>query len=461
MSITQLTHTAINTNQRLLSLAQSPTTPSLLLDKLVCASSAQVRRAVAQNPNTSLLALLSLGREFPQEVLQNPALPLWILEDPSCLQRCPEEGLLAMLCSDLFPASYLSLVMNHPSLKVRVQVALAPGLSLSSRHLMAQDYSVALALATHPCTPPEVLCTLTESAYRPIRKAASVNRSTPKEQLARLRRAGAAQHLTKCKTGETLSAQELSTLANGGFFARELAAYHPNTPPAVLLRLVQDESPKIRLATTKNPSLSSEHFLMLSGDNNVEVREQLARHPRIRCSVLARLACDQTYEVRRAVTAHPRTPLDVLKMLAIDRDNRVRGAVAKNPQLSAESLELLSKDRSHSIRWSVAQNPMTTESTLRGLIGDSSAYVRARAALHPNAPQPLLSLLRAIGVRADLAGLSHHPSLSKRLSKQERQTIAQCGPFGASLLTETNHIPAHQPVVPAKRKKKRRFAYRQ
>lgn len=63
--------------------ASHPALPPAALARLAFSPERETRRAVAQNPNTSRELLRWLRREFPDEVAQNPAQALFLLEDPS------------------------------------------------------------------------------------------------------------------------------------------------------------------------------------------------------------------------------------------------------------------------------------------------------------------------------------------------------------------------------------------
>ena len=66
-------------------IAQEETTAPELLIELANSEDCQVREAVAANPNTPVETLLSICFEFPREVIDNPIIPLLILENHDCL----------------------------------------------------------------------------------------------------------------------------------------------------------------------------------------------------------------------------------------------------------------------------------------------------------------------------------------------------------------------------------------
>jgi hypothetical protein len=65
-----------------LTMAQCEITPANILAKLASDLEAQIRQAVASNPNTSIEVLSELGQEFPEEVTENPIFSMLLLENP-------------------------------------------------------------------------------------------------------------------------------------------------------------------------------------------------------------------------------------------------------------------------------------------------------------------------------------------------------------------------------------------
>ena len=66
-------------------LAQDETISPEVLAQLAKNKDDRTRKAVAANPNTPIETLLSICFEFPVEVINNPIIPLLILENPNCL----------------------------------------------------------------------------------------------------------------------------------------------------------------------------------------------------------------------------------------------------------------------------------------------------------------------------------------------------------------------------------------
>lgn len=67
-------------------LAQDENTASEILTELANSKDKLTRQYVAANPNTPTEVLLSICLEFPVEVINNPIIPLLILENSDCLK---------------------------------------------------------------------------------------------------------------------------------------------------------------------------------------------------------------------------------------------------------------------------------------------------------------------------------------------------------------------------------------
>ena len=65
--------------------AQDETTSPERLRKLAISQDSFIRKYVAENPNTPTETLLNLSNEFPQQVLNNPVIPLLLIENPLLL----------------------------------------------------------------------------------------------------------------------------------------------------------------------------------------------------------------------------------------------------------------------------------------------------------------------------------------------------------------------------------------
>ncbi|WP_036218313.1 hypothetical protein, partial [Calidithermus chliarophilus] len=133
--------------------AARASTPPPRLARLASHPRAEVRRAVAANPNTPTAVLLRLAVHFPEEVLHNPVLDLLLLENPNLLAEArpesrnrllgspacwpefvrwalkhgDEDALLALCRNPLLPREALEALQDHPAEKVRQAARLHVG----------------------------------------------------------------------------------------------------------------------------------------------------------------------------------------------------------------------------------------------------------------------------------------------------------------------------------------------
>ncbi len=68
-----------------------PDATSAELDELMKTGNKEIKKAIALHPNTSPETLVKLFRDYSEQVLNNSALSLILLEDPNFLDRLPNE----------------------------------------------------------------------------------------------------------------------------------------------------------------------------------------------------------------------------------------------------------------------------------------------------------------------------------------------------------------------------------
>lgn len=252
--------------------ASDPGTPPEELTKLAAHPSISVRRAVTQNPNTSKESLYTLIADFPEAFLENPALPLLLLESPGFFSQMPWQTIKHLLARANLPAQIVEafLSYDHPSIREMT--------------------------AAHPQIPVERLRLLSRSRDQSLRAGAARNRNTPPEIL------------------EALSSQ--------GFLIREKVAQNPSAPPELLARLVQDAT--LRSMIAQNPSTPSTILEQLATDIEIRVRIGVAENRKTPISLLYTLAADRHHDVREAVAGNEAASTLLLKLLSQDKDSRVR-----------------------------------------------------------------------------------------------------------------------------------------
>jgi ribosomal protein L7/L12 len=141
--------------------AQNPALSSRLAHELMKSADHETQQHLAQNPALSIQDWLSLGRSCPRDALKNPALPLWLIEDPGIL-----EGSLPL---ELVEAAFQD-------------EEVSPALG----HTLLQNQYFAREIAERAKTLPAWLDELSRNELDTIRQAVARNPNTSMETLRRL-----------------------------------------------------------------------------------------------------------------------------------------------------------------------------------------------------------------------------------------------------------------------------------
>lgn len=269
----------MNETDKQLQSAQNPNTPPEELATLATHPSLSVRHAVTQNPNTPKETLYKLAADFPDAFLQNPALPLLLLESPDFFIRMPWQTSKRLLARANLPVQIVEALLGHRDSPIRVKAAAHPQLSPDRLRALSQyqDEEICLGVASNRNTPPDILSAIYKKSLR-VRSAVASNPSAP---------------------------PSLLVLLAGDFAVWAQVANNPGAPATLLTQLATHES--------------------------LDVRENVARNSAAPLSVLQLLAKDKDYEVRETLAENPTTPTDILELLLQDEDKDVR-------ELATESL---------------------------------------------------------------------------------------------------------------------------
>ena len=143
-------------------LAINPSTSPQVLRELATSISWDLRRLVASNPNTPTDILWQLGVDFPETVLLNPIFALLQLEHLQLAAQIPACTLTSMLQCDLVPIAFMEYALSQQDYSLWLAVAyniITPGgllkkLAQKARH---QDRELIRAVAAHPNTPAQLL----------------------------------------------------------------------------------------------------------------------------------------------------------------------------------------------------------------------------------------------------------------------------------------------------------------
>ena len=415
--------------------ARHPRSPAELLARLIEDGDKGVRRAAAGHPRAPEEGLARLRRAGAGEALDgegtvDSGLPIEALVRLArggpfarrLAARHPSSpaGELARLASDLDAEIRLAVAQNPAcpgdvllafagdgDPRVRQVVAAHPASPGEALIRLAEeesdDVELLAAIAAHPASPPQLLARLAEHGAFRVRERVAAHPTYPDEHRRLLVRAGStADLLAFAAPDPALSPVDLVRLAQGGTWARRLAAHHPGTPAADLARLAADSDLLVREAAAGNPATPREILELLAragssweahGFTEPTLRPTGAaggrakpESPRlVSAEDLARLAALGPWG-RRLAARRPEAPAELLAVLSQDPDPEVRASVAAHPGAGAPTLLGLAQDVAAGVRWAVVRRPDVPRDALSLLARDPLSAIRAAVAGHPATP---------------------------------------------------------------------------
>jgi hypothetical protein len=167
--------------EKLLLEAQDPNTTPERLVELSRQYSPAIKKAVAQNPNTPLSTLLLLAEKQPRAVLENPTLPLLLLENPNLLHGLEHRAAVVMLQARPLPDWVARTIATHPDLGIRHDISgdeETPKVALETLALDS-DRMVREFVAGNENTPAAALRLLSTDVEVEVRRNVAGNPSTP------------------------------------------------------------------------------------------------------------------------------------------------------------------------------------------------------------------------------------------------------------------------------------------
>ncbi|MBL7684576.1 MAG: HEAT repeat domain-containing protein [Deltaproteobacteria bacterium] len=219
-----------------------------------------------------------------------------------------------------------------------------------------------------------------------------------------------------------LSEDQLSYLSNCTFPPiRALVAAHPNLGVETIRKLSDDKSSSVRTAIVKHPKISHELLERFSQDKDIDVRIAVARHSNTTAEILSRLMNDPDEKVRAAVARNPNTSSADLDLLSQDSNREVKSAADSNPGIRFERLSKISAQG----RVSIAAN----EKNLLGLAlleNDSEIEVRKALVLNPHLPLVQVIRMKEKGdlfFRQHMAAFIHLPEVLDVLGNDPDLTV--------------------------------------
>jgi hypothetical protein len=434
--------------------AQNPQTSEAVLEYLAMYSGPDVRRAVAQHPNASLGALLSLAAEFLEDVLHNPSFEARFLDSFGQLSLSTHAPLIALMLRHpaVSPALRRSLFAAVEQRNAKVLRAQMPESLLSDGQFNAEDRGLWSIILAHPEFPAERLDEFLYGAVPEHRWAASQHPKAPRSLIRTLLSLGSSADLKRYapENVKPVSVDILETFSRLGFWAQYLVSLHPALPEEILLRLIKSPFAPVRGVLAAHPALPPQALHILSRDTNSTVLAKVASHPMTSTEDLIRLYEKNPFslKMKQHIAANAKTPDEILIKLAtkpepqiwmalaarsntpenilmrlleltkkreyerlnalaqspsltsklgetLAKSKQTRPFLASNPYAPEDVLLTVSKDTSFEVRSALVQNWSTPPRVLHLFLRDRSEEVREFARVHPN-QQPIQTITEKV-----------------------------------------------------------------
>lgn len=370
----------------------------------------RLRRAVARSASIPPKLAALVIQKFPQEVFENPALPLLLLESPDLLLRAPRRFWDAVFAApELSPAMMPALVAACPSARLD-RIARRPEFELADAQALLERLRVSVngvpgvdlgltdAQALGLCQQwHDVSLDLDDALLAALRR--HVADLSARVVLMRARQLSVSEviqlggdprtqnyHESLALAGrEDLPVEHLEALAHNGYGqVRALVAANPATPVEAVVALIKDRDPHVSAAAMLCPRLPRAAFETFLKRGASRRRAVLALRPDLTADDYAALARAGEVDVRAAVAQNPHAPREVLALLARDLREEVRDALLENPALPPDLLAAQGDEApepSPTKPTKRAPKPSLLERARAILVGDTSGGARWEAVL--------------------------------------------------------------------------------
>jgi Leucine rich repeat variant len=275
----------------------------------------EVRKAAAGNPNMPLEILLKLGKEFPDEVIENPIFAIQLLEDPN-------------------------------SRFVHLSIARSSTISAKACETLLKDddYAILCAIGENPATPVNVLEDLVhnppqldenDSSCDDLLACVARNRNTPVELLAELFN----YHRDSINIG---------------------LAENLNIPIDYLEQLAIYRNPAVYRALLRNPNTPTSALEILAEENQLDdIKVAVKNHPNISKIVI---------QIADFIEGKPGVTVDTLEKLVGSKNTDTKLLVAEHPKASFLAFMILIKDIDKNVKINVISNQLLPEKVLEEFI---------------------------------------------------------------------------------------------
>jgi hypothetical protein len=410
-----------------LQLAQDPATPPQQLAELAQGTNSRaIKQAVVRNPNTPPADLLRLAGRYWAEFLENPVLPLLLLEDPGLLHRLPVRALRTLVRREGMPPLVLQTLARHSDREVRegakFHVAADEGEAIGE----STDWHIALRrelerLPAARATLPELLsldavpdwlleavagtsnrtlqAAVIRAGQRPgapatLQATSQMLRRAVGEPLTRIKRTKYGDYKRHYRLGKgSLTPDEVARLAQGSRTWQVLAAQSEALDTVMVERLARSPHWQVGAALAANPNLTATAAMQLASRGDVRVLRRLVRSRTVPVALLPGLARSADEDVRAGVARHAGTPAATLAQLAGDANARVRRMVAANRHTPPAALLNLATDVNGEVREQVAFNRQTPTEAFEKLLADASVELRTALARDGRLPPVIIRRL--------------------------------------------------------------------
>ena len=298
--------------------AANPSASAELLLELSRREEKAVRKACTSHANTPVEALLKLGAQFPEQLLENPVFDLLLLDHSGLFEELPTSTLNSLLKRDQVPVGLIRWAWKH------------------------RGESTLHSLLLNPNTPADVVQELCQSKDPEVRIAAALHCSSELPGWAQTTRGS----LDLEQQQQLQDQLVFSSTDKWKAIVEQLLAVGDQELRERCISLMAAEEAK---AVAENEETPAEVLTLLAKDEDRWVRRAVAENEQAPAEALALLAKDQSWHVRREVGRRSDTPAEVLTLLAKDPDEEVRSAVAENSKTPAEALTLIAKDQNEAV----------------------------------------------------------------------------------------------------------------
>jgi len=302
-----------------------------LLEKLGECSNPEIRKYVAENPNTPTDTLFKLAVDFPKEFLNNPILPLLLLEYPNLVQILPINTLVSLLEVEEVPTSFLEWAAEQ----------------YQSCEFFKYNQFLAMAVVMNVNTPSHVLKKLLNCWDVEIAEAAALH-------------VNLAGEISEGWNEMALAAMKTTTRR---FDKSVYLLWEMGLIPETLIPFL-DEYTQFKITRNQNIQM---HRIELINRNSLPMRQSIDRRYNQHSSSVP--------------TAKKSEPKQVTIEKLLQRDNRkVREVAANYAQIQVQKLPPLVKDKNEDVRISVINNPKASTSLLKRFVNQEKIILPVKIA---------------------------------------------------------------------------------